>query len=90
MCKDNMPSRPMMGARAFAKWGIDFAWPKDPPLMRTHAQYIITATKYVTKWVEIKAIQKNDSYTNTKFLFEYIFTRYGLPIEIVSEKGVLR
>lgn len=25
--KDNMPLRPMMGARAFAKWGIDFVGP---------------------------------------------------------------
>ena len=55
--------------------------------MQTHAQYIITATDYVTKWVEIKATQKNNSYTTAKFLFEYIFTRYGLPIEIISDKG---
>ena len=55
--------------------------------MRTQAQYIIAATDYVTKWVEAKATQKNDAYTTTKFLFEYIFTRYGLPIEIVSDRG---
>ena len=24
MRRDDMPLRPMMGARAFAKWGIDF------------------------------------------------------------------
>ena len=87
MFRDDMPLRPMMGARAFAKWGIDFVGPIDPPAMRTHAQYIITAIDYVTKWVEIKATQKNDSYTTAKFLFEYIFTRYGLPIEIVSDRG---
>ena len=23
-----------------------------------------------------------------KFLFEFVFTRYGLPIEIVSDQGV--
>ena len=87
MHRDDMPLRPMMGARAFAKWGIDFVGPIDPPAMHTHAQYIITAIDYVTKWVEIKATQKNDSYTTAKFLFEYIFTRYGLPIEIVSDRG---
>ena len=85
--KDAMPLRPMMGARAFAKWGIDFIGPIDPPAMRTQAQYIIAATDYVTKWVEAKATQKNDAYTTTKFLFEYVFTRYGLPIEIVSDRG---
>ena len=32
---DNMPLRPLMGARAFAKWGIDFVRPIDPPAYRT-------------------------------------------------------
>ena len=82
-----MPLQPMMGVRAFAKWGIDFIGPIDPPAMRTQAQYIIAATNYVTKWVEVKATQKNDAYTTAKFLFEYAFTRYGLPIEIVSDRG---
>ena len=80
-----MPLRPMMGARAFAKWGIDFVGPIESPAHKTHAQYIIVATDYVTKWVEAKAIQNNDAHTIAKFLYEYIFTRYGLPIEIVSD-----
>ena len=87
MYRDDIPLRPMMGARAFAKWGIDFVGPIDPLAMCTHAQYIIIAMDYVTKWVKIKATKKNNSYTTTKFLFEYIFTRYGLPIEIVSNRG---
>ena len=55
--------------------------------MRTHTEYIIVATDYVTKWVEAKANVKNDAHTTAKFLFENIFTRYGLPIEIVSDRG---
>ena len=85
--KDAMPLRPMMGGRAFAKWEIDFIGPIDPPTMRTQAQYIIAPIDYVTKWVEAKATQKNDAYTTVKFLFEFVFTRYGLPIEIVSDRG---
>ena len=85
--RDNMPLRPMMGARAFAKWGIDFVGPINPPAYRTGAQYIIVATDYLTKWVEAKATQKNDARTTACFLYEYVFTRYGLPIEIVSDRG---
>ena len=83
--RDEMPLRPVMGARAFAKWGIDFVGPIDPPAACTHAQYIIVATDYVTKCVEAKATQKNDARTMAKFLYEYVFIRYKLPIEIVSD-----
>lgn len=34
--RDNMPLRPMMGARAFANWGIDFVGPINPPVHRMH------------------------------------------------------
>ena len=64
--RDEMPLRPMMGARAFAKWGIDFVGSIHPGAMHTHAEYIIVATDYVTKWVEAKATIKNDARTTAK------------------------
>ena len=76
-----------MGARAFAKWGLDFVGPIIPPAWRTQAQYIIVATDYLTKWVEAKATRLNDARTTAKFLYEEIFTRYGLPIELISDRG---
>ena len=78
-----MPLRPMMGATTFAKWGIDFVGPIHPTTMHTHAEYIIVATDYVTKWVEAKAIVKSNARTAAKFLYENVFTCYGLPIETV-------
>ena len=86
--QDSMPLRPIMSARAFAKWGVDFIRPIKPPAKGSGAQYIIVAIDYLTKWVEAKATPKNDACTATKFLFENIFTRYGLPLEIVSDQGV--
>ncbi|MCO5568771.1 hypothetical protein L7F22_022471 [Adiantum nelumboides] len=83
----DIPLRLMMGARAFAKWSIDFVGPIAPPAYRMHAQYIIIAINYLTKWVEAKATSKNDAKMTTQFLYENIFTRYGLPIKIVSNKG---
>ena len=55
--------------------------------MHTHVEYIIVATDYVTKWVEAKATIKNNAQTTAKFLYEHAFTRYGLPIEIVTDRG---
>ncbi|MCO5568223.1 hypothetical protein L7F22_021919 [Adiantum nelumboides] len=86
--RDDMSLRPMMGARAFAKWRIDFVGPIAPLAYKTHAQYIIVAIDYLTKWVKAKATTKNDAKMTTQFLYENIFTRYGLPIEIVSDRGI--
>ncbi|WP_165309819.1 DDE-type integrase/transposase/recombinase, partial [Enterobacter cloacae complex sp. 4DZ3-17B2] len=41
----------------------------------------------MTKWTEAKATQNNDARTTVTFLYKYVFTRYGLPIEIVSDRG---
>ena len=70
----------MMGARDFAKWGIDFVGLIKPPTRSTHFEYIIVATDYLTKWAEAKTIVNNDTRATAKFLYVSIFTRYGLPI----------
>ena len=59
----SMPLRPIMLARAFAKWGIDFVGPIKLPVRGLGALYIIVATNYLTKWVEAKATPKNDART---------------------------
>lgn len=42
---------------------------------------------YATKMVEAEATRKDDAATVSKFLFELIITRYGCPLELVSDKG---
>ncbi|OAE21540.1 hypothetical protein AXG93_2085s1050 [Marchantia polymorpha subsp. ruderalis] len=37
--------------------------------------------------VEAKATRKDDAATVAKFLFELIITRYGCPLELVSDRG---
>ena len=43
---------------------------------------------YLTKWAEAKATIKNDAKTTTKFLYENVFTYFGLLIEIISDQEV--
>ena len=44
-----LESYAMVVRRGVPQTGIDFIGPIDPPAARTHAQYIIVATDYVTK-----------------------------------------
>mgnify|MGYP002775707602 FL=1 len=55
--------------------------------MRTGNRYMIIATDYCTKWVEAKALRDNTATSTTKFLYEYIWCRYGCPIELISDQG---
>lgn len=57
-----------------------------PRSHQKRVQYIIATINYFTKWVEAKATPKSDSRTKTWFLYEYVFTRYELPIELVSDE----
>ena len=43
------------------------------------------AIDYLTKWVEARATRRNDAQIIAKFLYEEIFTQYGLPIELVND-----
>jgi len=43
---------------------------------------------YVTKWVETKALCTNIIVVTTKFLYEYILTKFGCPLIIVMDQGV--
>lgn len=61
--------------------------PIKPPAKGSHVKYTIVATDYLTKWVEAKATIRSDTRTTTRFLYEYVFVHYGLPIELVSDQG---
>ena len=82
-----MPHQPVLPLEPFQKWGLDFVGPFKPPAMRTGNRYVIVATDYCTKWVEAKALRDNTAASTAKFLYEYIWCRYGCPIELISDQG---
>ena len=63
----------------FEKWALDFVGPISP--MSHKKKYILVCTDYVTKW--IRATKK---YV-VEFIYKEIFTRFGVPREIVTDQG---
>jgi hypothetical protein len=49
---------------------------------------MLEATNYATKWVEVKALKTYTIIIITKFLYEYILTRFGCPFTIIIDQGV--
>nr|GEX78641.1 reverse transcriptase domain-containing protein [Tanacetum cinerariifolium] len=49
-------------------------------------KYILVAVDYLSKWVEAKALSRNDARFIVKFL-KYLFARFGTPRAIISDRG---
>jgi transposase InsO family protein len=75
-----------MPTELFQRWGLDFIGPINPPAKGTKNRYIIIATDYTTKWVETRALKDNTTASTAKFIFEEIITKFGCPIELVSDQ----
>ena len=87
LSKSAQPLHPIMPTKVFQRWGLDFIGPINSPAKSTRNRYIITATDYTTKWVGARALKDNTATLTAKFIFEDIITKFGCPIELVSDQG---
>ena len=81
------PLHPRIPTEVFQKWGLDFIGPVNLPPKSTKNWYIILATDYTTKWVETRALKDITAKSTAKFFFEEIITKFGCPLEFVSDQG---
>ena len=68
----------------FEKWDLDFVGSISP--MSRKKKYILVCTDYVTKWVEAKALFQAIEKFVVEFIYEEIFTRFGVPREIFTDQ----
>jgi transposase InsO family protein len=76
-----------MTLQAFEKCAIDFMGPINPPGKCTRARYIITATEYLTRWVEARAVKDCSATIVAHFIFDDIITRFGCPKILMTDQG---
>ena len=78
---DKMPLQTQVMIEPFEKWALDFVGPISP--MSRKKKYILVCTDYVTKQVEAKALFTAIEKVVVEFIYEEIFTLFGVPREIV-------
>lgn len=85
--RDVMLLVPQVTLQTFDKWAIDFVGPINPAGKRTGVRYIIMATDYLTRWDEAKVVSDFSIDIVSKFIFEYILSRFGFPKVLMSDQG---
>jgi hypothetical protein len=82
---DDMPLQTQVLIESFEKCTLDFVGPIFP--MSRKKSYILVCNDYATKWVEFKPLLHDNEQYVVDFLFEDIFTHFGVPREIVIDQG---
>jgi len=82
---NEMPLQIQVLIEPFKMWTLYFFRPINP--QSKQKKYILVCTDYVTKWVEAKALPFANEKSVVNFLFEDIFTHFGVPREIVIDHG---
>ncbi|MCO5598226.1 hypothetical protein L7F22_052318 [Adiantum nelumboides] len=79
------PRFPIFAYGRFEKWGIDAIGPL--PHTSSCKQYILTASDYMTRWAEAASVARIIASAVSKFVLDYICSRFGTPLEILSDRG---
>eukprot|EP00253_Pinus_taeda_P013909 PITA_13909 len=83
--RDEMLLNPQVILEPFERWALDFIGPNNPP--SSQRVYILVCIDYMTKWVEAKALIRDNEEFVLTFLFEEIFVRFGVPRQLVTDGG---
>ena len=71
----------------FSVWGIDIIGKISPKSSSDH-EFILVVSDYFMKWVEATSYAKLNAAKVATFIRSHIICRYGVPHELISDKGV--
>eukprot|EP00253_Pinus_taeda_P034288 PITA_34288 len=83
----SLPLKPVHTNDPFQQWGLDFIGEINPHSNGQH-KWILVATDYFTKWIEIIPTKNANHQVVIKFLNENIFNRFGCPTKLVTDNAV--
>jgi hypothetical protein len=81
----SLPLKPVVVSAPFQQWGLDFIGEIHPPSSGQH-RWILTATDYFTKWIEVVPTRSTSHKVIIGFL-EDLITRFGCPNKIVTDNA---
>ncbi|MCO5563117.1 hypothetical protein L7F22_016753 [Adiantum nelumboides] len=79
------PQTPILAHGPFEKWRIDAIGPL--PRATSGKLYIIMGVDYMTRWAEATTTSRITAIEVAKFIFEHICCRFGVPLEILLDRG---
>jgi hypothetical protein len=82
---DEIPLHAQVMIEPFEKWALDFVGPISPISRKKND--MLVCTDYVTKWVKAKSLFMATEKSIVEFIYEDIFTCFGVPHEIVTDQG---
>ena len=79
------PLTPMPVEPLFSRWHMDFLG----PLRTAHdgSKYILLIVESFSRWCEAFTLKSADAISVAKILYTEIFTRYGAPCSLISDRG---
>ena len=80
------PLRPISVEAPFRQWGLDFIGEINLTSLGQH-RWILTATDYFKKWIEVAPTRKATEDVIIDFLINNILSRFGCPRKIVTNNA---
>eukprot|EP00253_Pinus_taeda_P034960 PITA_34960 len=84
--KSAFPLQPVNIEQPFEKWGLDIIGEITPNSSKQH-KYILTATDYFTKWVEVIPLKTTNSEAIIEFIDQLIITWFGVLNALVFDNA---